>query len=115
MHVSDQAIVLDLHQLRGITLDDEELMREVLAVLLDDTSQQLALLARSIRDQDPQKTMRLAHYCKGACANVGANALAAVLKRLEHEAEQQSFQDCATSLTNLTRELERFRQEASRI
>ena len=55
--------------------------------------------------------MRLAHYCKGACANVGANAVAAVLQRLEQQAARQSFIDCAASLENLTRELERLRVE----
>ena len=115
MHGIDQAIVLDQRQLRGITLNDEDLIREVLAALVDDTSKQLGLLAGAIRDQDPQKTMRLAHYCKGACANVGANALASVLKRLEQQAELHSFEDCAVTFTNLTQELERFREEAARV
>jgi HPt (histidine-containing phosphotransfer) domain-containing protein len=104
---------LDRQQLRDITLDDDELMREVLTALLDDTSKQLALMDLAIRDQDPQKTMRLAHYCKGACANVGANRVAAVLKRMEQEAANHSFADCAVSLSNLTLELERLRVEAA--
>ena len=61
MHVTDQSRVLDWQQLRDITLDDEELMREVLTTLLDDTSKQIALLDDAIRGQDQQKTMRLAH------------------------------------------------------
>ena len=113
MHVNDQSRVLDWEQLRDITLDDEELMREVLTTLLDDTSKQVALLDSAIRDQDQQKTMRLAHYCKGACANVGANAAAAVLKRMEDEAKRQSYTDCAASLGNLMRELDRLRVEAN--
>ena len=112
MHVLDQSTVLDRQQLRDITLDDDELMREVLTALFDDTAKQVPLLDLAIRDQDPQQTMRLAHYCKGACANVGANALASVLKRLEQEAARRSFGDCAVSLGNLSLELERFRVEA---
>ena len=105
MRVTDHAIVLDRQQLRDITLDDDELMREVLTSLLDDTSKQVALLDQAIRAQDPQKTMRLAHYCKGACANVGANAVAAVLKRLEEQAARNAFGDCAASLSSLSLEL----------
>ena len=112
MHVIDQAIVLDRQQLRDITLDDDELMREVLTALLDDTTSQIVLLDAAIRDKDPQKTMRVAHYCKGACANVGANRVAAVLKRIEQEAASHSFADCAVSLCNLSQELERLRVEA---
>jgi HPt (histidine-containing phosphotransfer) domain-containing protein len=111
VHVIDQTTVLDWRQLRDITLNDDELMREVLASLLDDTPKQIVLLDQAIRTQDPQKTMRLAHYCKGACANVGANAVAAVLRRLEQEAAHHSFEDCAISLNNLTHELERLRVE----
>ena len=104
--------MLDRQQLRDITLDDDELMREVLAALLDDTSKQVAQIDHAIRNRDPQKTMRLAHYCKGACANVGANAVAAVLKRMEQEAASHCFAECAVSLANLSRELERLRIEA---
>ena len=112
VHVTDQLSVLDRQQLRDITLDDDELMREVLTALLDDTSKQLVQLDLAIRDKDPQKTMRLAHYCKGACANVGANAVAAVLKRMEQEAAVNKFSDCETSLSNLMQELDRLRAEA---
>jgi HPt (histidine-containing phosphotransfer) domain-containing protein len=104
--------VLDRQQLRDITLDDDELMREVLSALLDDTAKQVSLLDSAIRDRDQQKTMRLAHYSKGACANVGANRIAAVLKEMEQQAAQQSFSDCATSLDNLMKELDRLRVEA---
>ena len=104
--------MLDRQQLRDITLDDDELMREVLTALLDDTTSQIVLLDAAIRDKDPQKTMRVAHYCKGACANVGANRVAAVLKRIEQEAASHSFADCAVSLCNLSQELERLRVEA---
>jgi HPt (histidine-containing phosphotransfer) domain-containing protein len=106
---------LDLRQLRDITLDDDELMREVLTALLDDTSRQVALMDHAIRDRDPQKTMQLAHYCKGACANVGANAVAAVLRRMEQEAASHCFAECAVSLSNLTLELERLRTEAIQV
>ena len=115
MLVPNPNAVLDRQQLRDVTMEDEELMREVIAALLDDTSRQMMLLDSAIREQDPQKTMRLAHYCKGACANVGANAIAAVLKRLEQEASRNSFQECTASLDNLNRELDRLRTEAGEL
>jgi HPt (histidine-containing phosphotransfer) domain-containing protein len=103
---------LDRQQLRDITLEDEELMLEVIAALIDDTSQQLSLMDAAIRDQDPDRCKRLAHYCKGACANVGANAAAEVLKRMEVEAGAKAFDRCAASLAALGQELERLRVEA---
>jgi HPt (histidine-containing phosphotransfer) domain-containing protein len=106
---------LDRAQLRDITLDDEVLMREILAALIDDTSRQIPMLASAIGAEDSQQCMRLAHYCKGACANVGANAAAAVLKRIEHEAAGLEFPECRASLLALGAEIERLRFEASAI
>ena len=90
-------------------------MREVLSTLLEDTSKQISLLENAIRDGDQQKTMRVAHYCKGACANGGANAVAAVLRRIEDQAKSQSYTDCAVSLSNLMVELDRLRTETVNI
>jgi HPt (histidine-containing phosphotransfer) domain-containing protein len=106
---------LDRAQLRDITLDDEDLMREILAALIDDTSRQMPMLASAIGAEDSQQCMRLAHYSKGACANVGANAAAAVLKRIEREAAGHEFPECRASLVNLAAEIERLRSEASAI
>jgi HPt (histidine-containing phosphotransfer) domain-containing protein len=109
----DTAVTLDREQLRNVTLDDNELMREILAALIDDTSRQLVLLQSAVTEQDPQKTMRLAHYSKGACANVGANAAAQVLKQIEQDAARRDFQECSASLSSLAREIDRLRSEMS--
>ena len=52
--------MLDLDHLKDITLDDDELMREVVSALIDDTSRQLSLLDAAIRGQDRQRCMKLA-------------------------------------------------------
>ncbi len=109
----DTALVLDREQLREITLDDPDLMREILLALVDDTSRQLVLLDSAIREANAQKCIRLAHYSKGACANVGANAAAALLKEIERNAAARRFDECNSSLAILTREVERLRAEAA--
>lgn len=113
MQVTNTTTVLDREQLRDITLDDEELMREILSALIDDTSRQLLLLETAIREEDSQKCMRLAHYSKGACANVGANAAAALLKQMEHQAGQRQFPECVASLAALTDQIDQLRHEVS--
>ena len=52
MQATDTNTVLDKNQLRDITMDDPELMREILAALLADTSQQMGLLDAAIRAQN---------------------------------------------------------------
>jgi HPt (histidine-containing phosphotransfer) domain-containing protein len=113
VQVSDPSLVLDVQQLKDITLEDDELMREVLSALIDDTSRQLGLLDGAIRQHDGQSCMRLAHYSKGACANVGANRAAARLKRLEQDAARNAFDDCTASLQFLVEELDNLRHEAA--
>lgn len=87
-------------------------MREILTALIDDTSRQIPLLASAIREEDSQKCVRLAHYSKGACANVGAAAAAAVLKNIERQAAGRDFQECTQSLSALVAEVDRLRSEA---
>lgn len=112
MQVIDPDIVLDRQQLREVTLDDEELMREILSALIDDTSRQIQLLDQAIRERNPQVCARLAHYSKGACANVGANRAAALLKQIERNAAEQRFAECGESLGMLAREIDLLRHEA---
>jgi HPt (histidine-containing phosphotransfer) domain-containing protein len=107
--------VLDHDQLRNVTLEDTELMREVLAALIDDTSRQIQLLDRAIRERDAGETIRLAHYSKGACANVGARSVAAVLQQIERTAAQGDFSLCGLTLDALAGELARLRAEARRV
>lgn len=108
----DSTAVLDMEQLRDMTLNDEPLMREILGALIDDTARQMVLLDQAIRDRDPQATRQLAHYSKGACANVGARAAAAVLEKIERTAVNNDFEACHSSLGILSVEIDRLRQEA---
>ena len=84
-------------------------MREIIAALIDDTSRQMELLNVAIVEHDVSRCMRLAHYSKGACANVGANSAAAVLKDIESKAAKADFAACGDALTRLAGEIDRLR------
>ena len=103
--------VLDREQLRDITMDDPELMREVLAVLVDDTTQHLAQLAAAVQAGDADRCARLAHYCKGACANVGAKAAADGFRVLESSAKQARVDTFVDSLHAINRQMDSLRAE----
>jgi HPt (histidine-containing phosphotransfer) domain-containing protein len=107
----DTTSVLDREQLRAITMDDEDLMREIVAALIDDTSNQIPLLRKAIGDRDAAYCKRLAHYSKGACANVGANSAATLLKQIEKTASAGKFPECGLALENLARQIELLRGE----
>ncbi len=112
MQIRDATTVLDREQLRDITLNDENLMREILKALIDDTVRQIPLMESAIREGDSQKCARLAHYSKGACANVGAAAAAELLKTMEHQAVSREFGECRQSLSALIQQVDLLRSEA---
>jgi HPt (histidine-containing phosphotransfer) domain-containing protein len=104
--------ILDRDQLREVTFDDEALMREILAALIDDTRRQMLLLDAAIREEDATRCMRLAHYSKGACANVGARSAATLLKEIENNAAKRQFPECQAALSRLGEEVDLLRSEA---
>jgi len=108
---SDTSLVLDRAQLSQITMEDEELMRDLLAALILDTENQIPRLDTAIRNTDAQQCAQLAHYCKGACANVGANAAASVLAKLERSAKDGAMAECGRQLAALAIEVDRLRAE----
>ena len=111
--MTDPTVVLDLEQLREVTLGDDELMHQIVVALIDDTMRQIPLMENAIRVQDAQQCARLAHYSKGACANVGANAAAAVLETLEKQAKSGSLCGASVQLARLADEVERLRERAA--
>ncbi len=88
-------------------------MQEILTALVDDTSQQVRLLEGAIQACDAQGCMRLAHYSKGACANVGAVSAAALLKHIETQAAAMQFQECTEALAALAQQVSLLREQAS--
>lgn len=104
--------MLDHDQLREVTLDDEALMREVLEALVDDTRRQMLLLDAAIREQDATRCVRLAHYSKGACANVGARSAAEILKEIERKAANREFPECRNALSRLAEQVDLIHTEA---
>ena len=105
--------VLDLNQLRDVCMEDATLMREVATSLIDDTTSHIPELAEAVENADGSRCARVAHYVKGACANVGAASMAALLKTIEVDAKAGDFGACQASLTNLAAELQKFSAEAA--
>jgi HPt (histidine-containing phosphotransfer) domain-containing protein len=115
MSTQTEALVLDTNQLRNVCMDDTELMRELVASLVDDANAKIPAFREAVELADAPRCARLAHYIKGACANVGAVSLAALMKGIELSAQAGDFATCRASLASLTTELQRFASEAASI
>ncbi len=52
---------------------DEELLREVLEIFLEDAPEVFSRLARGVEDKSPEDVAKAAHTLKGASANISAS------------------------------------------
>jgi HPt (histidine-containing phosphotransfer) domain-containing protein len=107
--------VLDIEQLKAVTMDDAELMRDILASLITDTGHQLHELERSLLEANTKETVRLAHYSKGACASVGAESTARLLQEIERKAVAGDWEACGASLRSLHIEFQKLQEEAAHL
>ena len=115
MEPGSTRLVLDLSQLRNVTLNDEALMRDVLRALVCEASRQIEQLDRAVERADAAECVRLAHSAQGACGNVGAASMAALFYAVEQQARVGDLSRCRLSVENLLIELEKLRREASHI
>jgi HPt (histidine-containing phosphotransfer) domain-containing protein len=111
--MESEKITLDRDQLREVTLGDPELMREFVTALIDDTTQKIPLIQTAIQEQNGERCSRLAHYCKGACANLGAVFAADLLQTIELRAAARDFYRCSQSLAALAAEIVKLQEESS--
>jgi HPt (histidine-containing phosphotransfer) domain-containing protein len=112
VHAIESTAVLDREQLREVTMDDGDLMRQILDALIEDTSSQIAFLAAAVENRDAAGAGRLAHYSKGACANIGAQRAASLFWQIEDDARQGRFDACAKAVESIGHELDLLRGAA---
>jgi HPt (histidine-containing phosphotransfer) domain-containing protein len=78
-----------VHEALTRAAGDKDLLREAIAILLDDAPQQLKTLREAYSSKDLSTVQRLAHGLQGAVANLGAVNMAAGLRDLSHAARDK--------------------------
>jgi len=87
----------------------DALVQKVIAAYVDDTPQQLSTLRRAIDGFDTGNVRRIAHTLKSASANVGAEALAALCKTMEHLGRADTTEGADAILTDMEHEFQAVR------
>jgi HPt (histidine-containing phosphotransfer) domain-containing protein len=113
VRTSETDLVLDVEQLRSVTLNDSGLMREILGALIEDTGRQAVLLESALRARDPGRLIRLARTSARACDHVGAYRGAGVLRSIERGAASADYPACGAAIESLKAEVERLTAEAA--
>lgn len=94
--------LVDSHRLRTASLNDPELMSQLVAVFLDDAGRQLLHLQRAVEAADAAAATAAAHRIGGAAGNLGADGLYEACRRLETRARD----GCSDELREQAREVE---------
>lgn len=107
--------VLNLEELRNLTMNDRQLMTEILDALIEDASRHAGLLETAVRDGDAARSARIARRASRACANVGAVAASETFRQIERHAGQHEFDSCRSVLAAARSEIERLRGAAQQM
>jgi HPt (histidine-containing phosphotransfer) domain-containing protein len=106
-------MVLDLEELRNLTMNDRTLMSEILNALIEDAGRHATRLEAAARDGDLAPAIKSARAASRACANVGANAAAAAFRDVERHATQRQTHGWHPLLAAVRAEIERLRGETA--
>lgn len=79
------SVSVNTKRLREATLEDDEFLVELVEMFLVDAADQLALLEAAINSPDQIEVSSKAHRLRGACSNVGAEAMAQLCEELEEK------------------------------
>ena len=95
--------------------DNDEFLREIIVIYLEDTPLRLAELDQSLAVGDGPKFTRAAHSIKGSSANLGAMTVRTVAERLEHQSAKQGLGDVAGLIAEVKAEFSRAHAEFSKL
>jgi HPt (histidine-containing phosphotransfer) domain-containing protein len=106
---------VDLERMREAADGDEDFLRQLVEVFIDDTDLRVRELSAAISAGDPRVVGRTAHQLKGSSANMGANGLFDFARRLEKLGEGNSLSGASELFTALEAEFHRVRSELKRV
>lgn len=105
-----------IENLRALNPDDnDEFLREIAGIFLEDTPLRIAELEQSLGAGDISKFTRAAHSIKGSSANLGAMALRAVAEGLEHHARKDGLVGVAPQVGAIKTEFARAHAELTKL
>ncbi len=101
--------VIDRARLDDASGGDEEFLRELVDIYVEDAEERLAELKEALIAADEDALGRTAHQLKGSSANMGVVCVADEAKRIEDLARRHAVADCADVLPALEQEFGRAR------
>lgn len=105
-----------IENLRSLNPDDnDEFLREIVGIFLEDTPKRLSELEECLAKQDVRSFTRAAHSIKGSSANVGAAYLRSAAERLEHKSNAEGLSDVTAQISEVRERFAEAKTELERI
>ncbi|MEM9216604.1 MAG: Hpt domain-containing protein [Cyanobacteria bacterium P01_F01_bin.150] len=92
---------LDWSYLHSLSDADPDFERTLIELFLQDCQEQLAQLKEAIAQTNIKETERIAHYIKGASANIGAQYIQHYAQQIEHQVRHTQFTCFDTEISRL--------------
>jgi HPt (histidine-containing phosphotransfer) domain-containing protein len=105
---SSSSLEINWERLHQISDADSEFEWELLNMLSADLEEQLVTLQAAIDQQNADKLKHLAHYIKGAAANVGVNSISSIAHDIEEKAIEHKFAEVQQLILALTDQQQQF-------
>lgn len=103
--MTDPATIIDPHAIDNLRAlspgDNDEFLREITGIFLDDTPLRIRELEESLAAGDEGKFVRAAHSIKGSAANLGAVQVRAIAEALEHRSRADGLAGLAPLIGEL--------------
>jgi len=103
--------VLDLTQLQANCGGNPVLVREIVAVFLDDSPRLLSEIRQAIQEDNGRSLELVAHTLKGALSNFGAAVAMAAARTLEQQGRTGELAGARAACAALEQSLEQLRHE----
>src|ERR1041384_4218240 len=95
--------------------DNDEFLREIAGIFLEDTPARLTELDESLAAGDGAKFTRAAHSIKGSSSNLGAMARRAAAENREHQAKNSGLGNVSAPLAAVKDEFVRAKAELDKL
>ena len=103
--------IFDYHASLARMGNDETLLREMAALLLEDGPNRMQEALASLKSQDARRTLHAAHTLKGLAANFGALRTVSAAARLEDLARHESWSEMKPAADTLQQALDELLRE----
>jgi CheY-like chemotaxis protein len=106
---SEENLPVDMDRLLDFTNGNPDDLRELIALYLKQTSEQVAQLEVAVEEGSAPEVRRLAHSCAGASATCGMSRLVPMLRQLEHLGEEGRLTGAAELSRRVVEEFQHIR------